>query len=87
MEGLAGVFRGGWGGVLVGLVVLKGGERVGLGGSWRGGGVQDGRREIYSTGSFWTHEMKKCSIALAFVVGSITVRYECEGLYNMKILP
>lgn len=80
MEGLAGVFRGGWGGVLVGLVVLKGG-------SWRGGGVQDGRREIYSTGSFWTHEMKKCSIALAFVVGSITVRYECEGLYNMKILP
>ncbi len=37
MEGLAGVFRGGWGGVLVGLVVLRGGERVGLGGSWRGG--------------------------------------------------
>ncbi len=37
MEGLAGVFRGGWGGVLVGLVVLRGG-RVGLGGSWRWAG-------------------------------------------------
>ncbi len=42
MEGLAGVFRGGWGGVLVGLVVLGGGERVGLGGSWRGGGSAGG---------------------------------------------
>jgi len=39
--------------------------------------VQEGRREIYSTGSFWTHGMKKCSIALAFVVGSIAVR--CDG--------
>jgi hypothetical protein len=76
VEGLAGVFRGGWGGVLVGLVVLRGG-RVALGGSWRGGrGVQEGRREIYSTGSFWTHGMKNRSIALAFVVGSITVRYD-----------
>ncbi len=39
--------------------------------------MQEGRREIYSTGSFWTHGMKKCSIALAFVVGSIAVR--CDG--------
>ena len=37
MEGLAGVFRGGWGGVLVGLVVLggKGGEGGGGGGCRR----------------------------------------------------
>jgi len=54
VEGLAGVFRGGWGGVLVGLVVLRG-ESGGEG----GGGVQEGRREIYSTGSFWTHGIKK----------------------------
>ncbi len=50
MEGLAGVFRGGWGGVLVGLVVLGG-----KGGGGGGGALQEGRREIYSTGSFWTH--------------------------------
>jgi len=37
VEGLAGVFRGGWGGVLVGLVVLGG-----KGGGGGGGGVAGG---------------------------------------------
>jgi len=36
VEGLAGVFRGGWGGVLVGLVVLGG---KGGGGGGGGGGA------------------------------------------------
>jgi len=38
VEGLAGVFRGGWGGVLVGLVVL--------GGKGGGGGGEGGCRRV-----------------------------------------